>query len=286
MIAKREAVARKRTPLARATVGVRRRVERDDRVGGPSLAVHEGGREDAGHGDEAEDLGRAPGEAVSTPDAREHQAAGRPGQETGAGGVERIGRPVDVVGRQPGAESGERDEAEGDVDVEDPPPARLVDEDPSDQGPGDRGDGEGRRDVPLVAAALPRADEVAHGGHRERHQAAGRRALGRPRDDQGGDVLGDAADHRRDEEHAEDDLQQTLATVSVAELAPQRSRRGRGDDVGAHHPRDVGQAAEVGGDRRQRGRQHRLVEHGREHREDDRRERDAHPAHGRLLWIR
>ena len=37
-----------------------------------------------------------------------------------------------------------------------------------------------------------------------------------------------------------------LAAVAVAELAPQRRGRGRGDDVRADHPRDVREPAEVG----------------------------------------
>ena len=80
----------------------------------------------------------------------------------------------------------------------------------------------------------------------------------------------------------ERELEQPLAAVAVAELAPQRRRRGGGDDVGGDDPRDVGEAPEIGGDRRQRGGQDRLVEHRREHREDVRREghRDPRTARG------
>ena len=99
------------------------------------------------------------------------------------------------------------------------------------------------RDVALVAAALARGDEVAHRRHRQGHQPAGGEALDAAHNDELREVLGGAAQRRGDDERRQRDLQQPLAAVAVAELAPQRRRGRRGDDVRRDDPRDVGEAA-------------------------------------------
>src|SRR5919202_1778877 len=75
------------------------------------------------------------------------------------------------------AQARERRQSDGEVDVEDPAPARVVYQEAADERPDDRCDGEGGRDVALVTAALARGDEVSDGGHRQRHEPAGGRAL-------------------------------------------------------------------------------------------------------------
>ena len=52
------------------------------------------------------------------------------------------------------------------------------------QRPEDGGAREGRRDVALVAAALARGDEVADGGHGQRHEAARGQPLDPAHDDE------------------------------------------------------------------------------------------------------
>ena len=170
----------------------------------------------------------------------------------------------------------QRDQADREVDVEDEAPARMLDQQPADQRPDDRRHGERRGDIALVAAALPWRDEVADARHRERHQATGGHALQRTYGDQEADVVRDAAERRGRDESRQRDLEQGLAAVAVAQLAPQRRGRRGGDDVRRHDPRELGDRSEVRGDRRQRGREDRLVEDGRQHRQDDHRERDAH----------
>ena len=93
--------------------------------------------------------------------------------ETSSG---RSGRSVSGAG-QPQREPGEREDADRQVDEEHPAPARVVDQQAAEQRPDDRRDGERHRDVALVAPALAHRDQIAHGGHRQRHQPAGGHAL-------------------------------------------------------------------------------------------------------------
>ena len=185
-----------------------------------------------------------------------------------------------VRGGQPQAQPGQRGDAERKVDEEDPAPAHVLDQHAADQRADDGRDREGGRDVALVAPALARRDEITDGGHRQRHEAARGDALSEPQHDELCDVLCGGAERRGEDEADERDLEQALAAMSVAELAPQRRRRGGRDDVGRDDPRDVAEAAELAGDRRQRRREDRLIEHRRQHRQDDRRERDEDGARG------
>jgi hypothetical protein len=61
--------------------------------------------------------------------------------------------------------------------------------------------------------------------------------------------------------------------VDVGELAVERRRRSRAQEIGGHHPRHVVDVAEARGNGRERGRNHHLVErreqHGEEHADDD-----------------
>src|SRR5437899_3288711 len=77
-------------------------------------------------------------------------------------------RPDAVGQAQRKPDEGER--ADRQVDVEDPAPARVLYEQPAEQRTDDCGQGEGGRDVALVAATLTRRHEIAHRGHRQGHQ--------------------------------------------------------------------------------------------------------------------
>ena len=128
------------------------------------------------------------------------------------------------------------------------------------------------RDVALVAAALAHRHEVADRRHRQRHQPTGGETLDGTERDQHRDVLRRAAQRRRSDEHHERDLEQRLAPVAVAELAPERRRRRGRDDIRGYDPGDVAEATEVGGDRGQRRREDRLIEDSWQHRQHDGRE--------------
>src|ERR1700709_1427859 len=97
------------------------------------------------------------------------------------------------------------------VEEKAPAPARVAEEAPADEGADDRRDGEGRRDVALVAPALARGDEVADGGHRQGHEAARGGALNGAQGDELRDVLGRAAQRRGGDEDEQRDLEEQLA---------------------------------------------------------------------------
>src|SRR5438046_2383209 len=79
--------------------------------------------------------------------------------------------------------------ADRQVDVEDPAPARVVHDEPTDERADNRGAGEDRADQPLVAPAVAGRDD--HPDHREgqREDAAGPDALDGAEDDQFPQVL-------------------------------------------------------------------------------------------------
>jgi hypothetical protein len=61
-------------------------------------------------------------------------------------------------------------------------------------------------------------------------------------------------EHRAGDEDRDRRDEDRLAPVEVAELAVERRRDGRGEQVGRDDPRQVVEAAEVAGDGRERGR--------------------------------
>ena len=75
---------------------------------------------------------------------------------------------------------GERDGADRDVDVEDPAPGELLDEDAAEQRSDDARHAEHGAEEPLVAAALAGRDDVADDRLRADHQPAAAEALDRP----------------------------------------------------------------------------------------------------------
>ena len=85
----------------------------------------------------------------------------------------------------------------------------------------------------------------------------------------------DAAERRADQEDHDRRLQHDLAAVEVAELAVERARDGRREQVGGHDPRQVLDPAEIADDRRQRGRDDRLVERREQQHQQQRRRRSA-----------
>jgi hypothetical protein len=169
---------------------------------------------------------------------------------------------LDVIGArlEDGGDHGERDQADRQVDVEDPPPGEVVDEEAAEQRPRYRRHAEDAAEVALVAPALSRRENVADHRDRDHDQPTGAESLEPPEDDQLRDVLADPAERGADQEDDDRRLQHDLPPVLVAELPVHRSSHGRGQQVGGDDPREVRDATEVTDDRRQRGRDDRLVE--------------------------
>ena len=164
----------------------------------------------------------------------------------------------------------DRERADRHVHVEDPAPGEAVDEEAAEQRPRDRGDSEHGADQAHVAAALPRRDDVGDDRLRADHQPAGADPLQRAEADQLAHRLREPGEHRAGEEDQDRRQEDRLAPDHVAELAVERRRDRRGEQVRGHDPREVVEAAEVADDRRQRGRDDRLVERGQEHAEHQR----------------
>lgn len=227
------------------------------------LAFHEdeGDEQDGAEHGQADDLGRAPGPGGAAEGGDEHEAGGDGGDEEGA-------EVVDGVLRGPrrdaesGGDHGERDEPDGEVDVEDPAPGQVVDEQSAEQRAEHAGRTEDRAEEALVLAAFPGRDDVADDRHRQHDQPAASEALQGAEADELGHVLGEAAEGRADEEEDDGVLEELLSPVLVAELAPQRGGRGGGEHVGGDDPGEVGHAAELADDGRQGGGDDGLVECG------------------------
>ena len=171
----------------------------------------------------------------------------------------------------------ERERPDRHVDVEDPAPREVVDEEAAEQRARDGGDGEDGAHQAHVAAAPPRRDDVREDRLRADDQPARAEPLERAEEDQLDHRLREAGEHRPGEEDHDRRDEHGLAPEHVAELAVERRRDGRGQQVRRHDPGEVVEAAELADDRRQGGRDDRLVERGEEHaehqRDEDRRER-------------
>src|ERR1019366_5220906 len=178
---------------------------------------------------------------------------GDPGrQQAGAHVVDAVltalpGQVEDQAGRDQGGD------ADGNVDVEDPAPGGVVDEEAAEQRPGHRGQSKDGAEVPHVAAALAGGDDVARDlpGAYEKSPCAD--ALEGPEPDQLDHVLGEPAEHGSDQEDDDRALKDALAPVEVADLSVQRRGDRRGEDVGGHHPGELGEAAQVAHDGGQGG---------------------------------
>jgi hypothetical protein len=116
----------------------------------------------------------------------------------------------------------EGDDPDRDVDVEDPAPRQVVDEESAQQRTDHRGDPEDRAEEALVPAPLARRDDVADHGDRRHDQPAGAEALKGAEGNQLGHVLREAAEHRSDEEDRDRNLEDELAPVQVAQLSVDR----------------------------------------------------------------
>ena len=138
----------------------------------------------------------------------------------------------------------------GHVDVEDPVPREVVDEEAAEQRPDHGRDAEDAAHQPRVAPAVARRDDVADRGLRADHQRAAAEALDRAEEDQRRHAAGESAEDRSEQEDDEGHLEHELAAEEVAELARQRRAHGRREHVGGDDPGELRRAAEVADDGR------------------------------------
>ena len=192
--------------------------------------------------------------------------------------------PVDdVPGALPAAGQGDGQDAEGgqaerQVDVEDRAPADVRREEAADERPEDRRDAEDGAEEPGVLAALARRDDVPDRRLRGHHEPAAAEALHR--------AEGDELRHDSASPHSAEPMRNTTsAPCSTSlrpswspELAVERRDDGDGQQVGGDDPREVLEPAEVADDRRQRGRDDRLVQRRQQHDEHEPADDDGQPG--------
>ena len=143
----------------------------------------------------------------------------------------------------------EGDQANRHVDVEDPTPTEVIDEEPAGERAGDACDREDGPRVPLVSAAFARRHDVADDGHRHRDKTTRAHPLDCPKRDELAKVLCRAREHRANEKHDDRDLEHSLPASDVADLSVQGRRSGRCQQVHGDHPREMVQATEISHDR-------------------------------------
>ena len=151
-------------------------VQRQHRLGGPTLGEHERWDAEQRSDEQADDQPRRP--VVLRP-----AEAGGEGQPTGD---ERDRGDAGVVDRRPPVRAhrghrlrgdGDDEDADRHVDDEAPVPGQVVGEEPAEQRPDHGGDAEDGSERALVLAALTQRDDVGDQGGRRDHQAAGADAL-------------------------------------------------------------------------------------------------------------
>ena len=141
----------------------------------------------------------------------------------------------------------------------------MVGEETTDKGAEHRRHPEHGAERPLVLAAFAQRDDVGDQGRGRDREATCGEALNGPPDDETRHAASEPAGRRGEHEKARRQLEDELATVEVAELACEHRGDGVGQQVGRHHPAEVLGAPEVADDRRQGGRDDRLVERREQH---------------------
>lgn len=170
---------------------------------------------------EPDDDARSPGVLDAAPRGEQHEGRDRAGQQDRAGPVD--AHPAGQVGRgQRGAGDNEGQDAERQVDVEDPAPRQMVGEEAAEQRSGHAGRPEDGTEVTLVAAPLARAHDVGDERLRQHDEAAGPHALHRPEGDEHAHRAGDARQRASYQEDDDGRLEEALAAVEIAELAASR----------------------------------------------------------------
>src|SRR5215213_6110664 len=161
----------------------------------------------------------------------------------------------------------ERDDAEGQVDVEEPPPGEVVGDPTTDQRSRDGGDPEDGSYVAYVLAALAGAYDVADDGLRERHDGAHPEALHGAGGDQPPEALRRPCQNGA--QHEDDDPRdvETTPTVDVGEFADDRNGHGGGEECRGGDPGVMLYTTQLRDDDRHGGRDDSLADRCHQHAE-------------------
>ena len=170
---------------------------REDRLGGPPLDEREGDEQRDAEHRQADDLHGAPRPGRPAEAREEHDRREPAGEEHRAEVVDRVPHVLGGAVERDG-DHRERGGPQRQVDVEDPPPREVLDEEAAEQRADHRRDAEDRAEEPLVLATLAGRDDVADHGHRRHDQPAAADALDRAERDQLPHVLREPAERRAD----------------------------------------------------------------------------------------
>ena len=233
----READDERRPPVATENVRILNRSS--GMIGSVDLGLDDAERDE-------QDAPRAAAEPMIGRDAHAYcGAAPRREQDDGGDARREQGEPepVDLVRDaldgdvEHRGDGEERDDADRHVDVEDPPPREVLGEPAA----GERAEHARERRRPRRSS--PCSGPAGAGGMTSPmiawaadHQPTGADALDRAAGDELDHRLGQPREHRADQEDHDRELEEDLAAVEVAELAPQRRRDRRGEQVGGHDP--------------------------------------------------
>ncbi len=174
--------------------------------------------------------------------------------------------------RQEAPQDEERDQADRDVDEEDPVPADRVGDDPADGRSEKRRQAEDRPEEAEVLAAFGGGVEVGDHGQRDREDCPATKALDAPRHDELPHLLAEAGHHGANEEEGDGEDDDRPPPEQVGELAVDRTADRARQQVDRDDPDVEVVAAEIGHDPRQRHADDRLVEREQEERQQDRAE--------------
>ena len=141
---------------------------------------------------------------------------------------------------------GERDDADRQVDEEDPAPGRVVDDEAADRGPDDRRGREDRADQPLVAPAVARRDDHRRPSRARAGRGRRRRRPGwRGRSTSCDHALRQAAERGADEEDRDRDDEERPPAVRRRRASRRAARSPSREHVRGEDPRVLADPAEV-----------------------------------------
>lgn len=204
--------------------------EREDRFGVLPLLEDEEGDTERGGAKQADDFERAPGELSATPNEGKEEGDGRRREERRAQKVELHLSPRGLGGKvEP--DRGHRDEADGDVDVEDHAPAVAVGEEAAEGGAKEAGEAEGAGEEANVLAALHGREGIAKGREDRGEDDPAAEALDGAEGDERPHGRRRSACSRGNDEDQDPADEEEAAPVEVAELPDERDDDGGGEEV-------------------------------------------------------
>ena len=168
---------------------------------------------------------------LETPEAHDHQPQ-----------APRVDPPALLLKRrveQAGGGQEEADDADRQVDVEDPAPRPLVGQIAADGRPQDRAEDEADSPHRHRHPSLMEGEDLPENGLRERDDRPAAEALEDPRGDQRGQVGRGPGDERADREQGATDQEEPLAPEHADEPSRGRDDHGIGGEVRGDHPRDL-----------------------------------------------